>query len=295
MRVELDRVQRRFGRLQVLREVSLMLEPGTRWALVGPNGSGKSTLIRIVMGMLGYEGSARVDGRCPFRERSVLMARMAYVPQVAPRLAVTVQEIGRAVAELRGIDPQEIHAVARELALDLDAVARQELRNLSGGMRQKLLIAHALAARASLLVLDEPTASLDPASRDAFFRLVEQQEPRPTILLCSHRLEEIRRIVDRVAVLDEGRIAHAGDVAGFVRRARRAVLEVRVQDGAAAAWLSERGFRAGSQGWWSRPVEDGERVALLGSLTRELGPSIDDLLVRDAELVDPQEEVGCNR
>jgi ABC-type multidrug transport system ATPase subunit len=263
--------------------------------LVGPNGSGKSTLIRIVMGMLRYEGSVRVDGRCPFRERSGLMARMAYVPQVAPRLAVTVQEIGRAVAELRGIDPREIHAAARELALDLDAVARQELRNLSGGMRQKLLIAHALAARASLLVLDEPTASLDPASRDAFFRLVEQLEPRPTILLCSHRLEEIRRIVDRVAVLDEGRIVHAGDVAGFVRRARRAVLEVRVQDGAAATWLSERGFRAGSQGWWSRPVEDGERVALLGSLTRELGPRIDDLLVRDAELVDPQEEIGCNR
>lgn len=291
MRVELVDLRRRFGRLEALAGVTLAIEPGTRWALVGPNGSGKSTLIRVLIGMLAYQGQARVDGRCPFRERVALMQRMAYVPQVAPRLAVTVREITQAVATLRRLEPQRIRAAAGELALDLEAIARQELRNLSGGMRQKLLIALGLASGAELVVLDEPTASLDPSSRERFFNLIERLDPRPTVLLCSHRLEEIRRVVDQVAVLEEGRVAHIGDAQEFMRRTRQSVLEVRAAGADAGAWLAARGFRAGQSGWWSRPMHNGERVELLGALTNALAGRIEDIVVRDAERISGKEAV----
>ena len=81
------------------------------------------------------------------------------------------------------------------------------MRALSGGMKQKLLISLALAAPVSLLILDEPTASLDHAAREAFFRLFDKKAGGATLLLSSHRLDEVRRLVDRVLVLEEGHIA----------------------------------------------------------------------------------------
>lgn len=289
MRVELQQVGKRFGRVAALRDVTLELPSGSRTALIGPNGSGKSTLVRVLMGMLTATGSVRVDGDVVGDDRRALASRIAYVPQIAPRLAAPVRDVVRAAAGLRGRTFADVQTPAHELGLDLAELAKRPFRALSGGQRQKILAALALAAGAELLLLDEPTASMDPQSRLAFFRLVERLPATTTVLLCSHRLEEIRRLVDRVVVMAEGAVAFQGDAATWLGEHAEAVVEVRATAERAVAWLGERGFVPGTGGWWSRSIAVGERARLVGELGRSLNGEVLDVTVRDVErLQDPQ-------
>ncbi len=290
MRIELRDVVKRFGKTEALRKVSFELPQGGRMALIGPNGAGKSTVTRIIMGMLSYEGDVLLDGHTPLENRVQLAQRLAYVPQIAPRLAAPVGELVGTVARLRGIDPAAITAVAHELQLDLDATRRRAIRDLSGGMRQKLLLALALSTEASLFVLDEPTASLDTKSRQRFFHLLEELPGNPSVLLCSHRLEEIRHLVDRVLVLEDGRVVHQGDAAEYLRRHGEGVLEVMVADDTSADWLTEHGFRRGASGWWAAETMNGDRLRLLGRVVTELGPGLRDVVLRDTERVSDEKE-----
>lgn len=293
MRVELQQVGKRFGGVHALREVDLDLPSGSRTALIGPNGSGKSTLVRILMGMLGAEGRALLDG-VPADDRARLGRRIAYVPQIAPRLWAPVRDVVRAVVGLRGAELGLVERLAARLALDLQAIGSRPFRALSGGMRQKVLAALALGSGADLLLLDEPTASMDPASRDTFFRLLDELPQRPTVLLCSHRLDEIRRHVDRVVVLEEGRLAWHGSAADYLAASADAVVEVATSDEAAGGWLAAQGFAAGKGGWWRRSVRAGQRAGLVKTLVRELDGAVTDLMVRDAERsrlpFEPEEE-----
>ncbi len=208
MRVELKEVSKQFRGVLALDRVSLDIASGERVALVGPNGSGKSTLVRAVMGMVQCQGLVRLDGQDPFEHRTRMAAHLAYVPQTAPLLGATAGEIVRAIAAIRGLDPRELRSTAAGLDLDLDALHRRPVRTLSRGTRQKLFIALALAAPVSLLIMDEPTASLDRSAREALFRRFEGGGPGDgaTLLLCSHHLDEVRRLVDRVVGLESGRV-----------------------------------------------------------------------------------------
>ncbi|MCA9531826.1 MAG: ATP-binding cassette domain-containing protein [Myxococcales bacterium] len=214
MRIELRDVRKRFGRQEVLKGIDLEIPHGARVALVGPNGSGKSTLLRILMGMLRAEGTALVDGRSPFEHRDALASRLGYVPQVAPQLGARVREIIRAVSTLRSIDVERVGSGLERLELDLDAIQSKPFHTLSGGMKQKLLIALAFASDASLFILDEPTASLDAQTRERFIEMLDEAAAGATVLLCSHRVDEIRRLVGRQIQLGEGRVVRDLEVAG---------------------------------------------------------------------------------
>ena len=113
VRIEVRGVSKRYGRVTALDGVSFELAPRSRVALVGPNGSGKSTLNRILMGLVACQGSVRLDGRCPFRERVALAREMAYVPQIAPQLAAPVDEVVRAIARVRGLSRESVARVAQ--------------------------------------------------------------------------------------------------------------------------------------------------------------------------------------
>lgn len=289
MRVEARGVTKRFGPVVAVRDLHFAIPPGRRVALVGPNGSGKSTVNRILMGLLRFEGDVRLDGRSPREERAEIAARLAYVPQAAPAVAAPVGELVGALARLRGVEPAQVEKLAARLDLDVAAVARRPFRHLSGGMKQKLLIALALAADASLWILDEPTGSLDPRSRERFFALFAERVREGTVLLCSHRLEEIRQLVDHVMLLEEGRLAYEGPASAFLDASSLCVLEVRVEGEAAAAWLRERGFRPGAAGWWLRTLPRGDKVPLLAELTGRLGAALRDVGVRDLERLELDE------
>jgi ABC-type multidrug transport system ATPase subunit len=283
VRIEARGVAKRFGRVEALAGLDFELPAGRRVALVGPNGSGKSTLNRILLGLLGYEGTVRLDGRCPFRERIAVARELGYVPQHPPQLAAPVSEVLRAITRVRRLPREDVARVARALELDLDALARRPFRSLSGGTKQKLLIALALAAPASLLVLDEPTGSLDARSRERFFALFEALAPGATLVLCSHRLDEIRPLVDHVLLLEEGRLAYDGAAAAFLDRCALATIDVWVEGEEAAAWLAARGFRRMPAGLWRRTVDHAEKMKLLPELARELGPRLRNVSARDVE------------
>jgi ABC-type multidrug transport system ATPase subunit len=286
MRIELSRVVKRFGRVLALDDVSLALPAGARVALIGPNGSGKTTLTRVIMGVLDFEGDVRLDGRDAFAERAAVAARLAYVPQIAPQVAASVGELVRATAALRGLPVARTAESAAALELDLAAVAGRPFRGLSGGMKQKVLLAMAFAARASLYILDEPTASLDAGARERFYRLYAERAGTATLLLCSHRLEEIRHLVDHVVALADGKVAYHGPAAEYLAGRAGAVVELEIAPGPGGAeWAQAHGFSPGAGHWWLRTVSAGEKVRVVQQATQALGARLTNLCVRDLEAV----------
>lgn len=283
MQIEARGVTKRFGRVTALDDVGFALAPRSRVALVGPNGSGKSTLNRILMGLVSYEGEVRLGGHCPFRARRQLAHAMAYVPQSPPQLAAPVGEVVAAIARVRGIAADEVARVAAQLELELRALARRPFRSLSGGTKQKLLIALALASRASFLILDEPTGSLDAEARERFFALFSALAPEATLVLCSHRLDEIRPLVDHVLRLDEGRVSYDGPAATFLERCAYAILEVWTDAADTAEWLTARGFRRSPDRAYRRTVPEAEKMKLLAELQLRHGPRLRNLCARDLE------------
>lgn len=284
MRIELCGVSKRFGDVVVaLAGVTTELASGRRVALVGPNGSGKSTLNRALLGLVRCEGEVRLDGVSPGAERMDTARRIAYVPQAAPQLAAPVGELVAALSRVRDLDPGAVAKLAADLELDLSAVADRPFRGLSGGMKQKLLIALALSTGASLLVLDEPTGSLDARSRARFFSLLDEHAGGATVVLCSHRLEEVRQLVDHAWVLQEGRLVQDGPAEAFLDAAATALLEVCAAGDTAARWLGEHGFRRARGGWWLRGVDRREKRELLAALFAACPDAVQDVNVRDVE------------
>lgn len=226
MKIELREARKRFGETEVLRGLTLQIEAGQRVGLVGPNGSGKSTLVRLLLGLLSAEGSVRVDGLDPFCGHAQLLPKMGYVPQNPPQWSAPVSEVVATVCGLRGIGEAEVKKLCLRLSLEWDSIQDRPLRNLSGGMKQKLLIALALSSSASLFILDEPTASLDARSRELFFQLYAERARGATLVLCSHRLEEVQKLVDYVLFLCEGRVSFFGEVAAFLSQRSTNIVEL---------------------------------------------------------------------
>lgn len=293
MQIEIRGLSRSFGDIAALRDLHCTIPHGRRVALVGPNGSGKSTLNRVLLGLLRFEGEVRIDGASPLEENRENARRIAYVPQVAPSLAVAVGPLIEALAGIRGVPVERVAALASELGLDVAACAKRPFRSLSGGMKQKVLLALALSAEARLLVLDEPTGSLDARTRERFFELCEERVKDATLLLCSHRLEEVRHLVDHVLVLDAGQLVYDGAADAFLEASTTGLLEVRVEGEMAERWLASRGFSRRSAGWWTRVVDRAEKRALLTELVSELGFAIRDVNARDLERLElTAREVG---
>lgn len=204
--ISIQRVTKRFGKLVALHEVSLDVGRGERVALIGSNGSGKTTLLRAMLGLVRVEGKIVIDGVDVARHPERALERVAYVPQVAPPLEAPVSETVRAIAALRQLEVAAVERCAAELGLSLAELAERRVRDLSGGMKQKLLAALALASDPDLLICDEPTANLDLRARERFFQLVDARERERTLILCSHRADDVARLVHRVIELDEGRV-----------------------------------------------------------------------------------------
>lgn len=286
MRIELRSVGKSFGHVQALRGVSLALPSGARTALIGPNGSGKSTLIRGLVGLVRCTGHVLLDGMEPGAAGPELRRRIAYVPQIAPQFGAPVSDLVHAITTLRGVPATQVAEVARRLELDLEEISGRSFRNLSGGMKQKLLITLALASRPDLYILDEPTASLDARARERFFELFEEMASGATLLLCSHRFEEMRRLVDHVVLLEEGRVAWHGEAEEFLRARAENVVEVRLAAEAPREWLEARGFRHGVDGWWVRRGTRDANLEALAQVQAEHAARVREVLVRNLETIE---------
>ncbi|MBX3601806.1 MAG: ABC transporter permease [Rubrivivax sp.] len=195
----------RFGALAALREVDFTLHRGECVALVGANGSGKTTLLRLLHGL-----QAPASGRC---ERLPLQpeGRAAVVAMLFQRPFLLDASVLRNAAlglRLRGVPRGERLARAHEALrrVGLEALAERPARTLSGGQQQRLALARAWALRPDLLLLDEPTASLDPTAKREIEALIEQIGADTTVVLSTHNLGQAKRLAQRVAYLEGGRL-----------------------------------------------------------------------------------------
>lgn len=202
---------------QVGSDIAFGLHPGELLCLLGPNGSGKTTLFRTLLGVLPpLAGSVQVDGRDLHTWRRRELARkLAYVPQGhAGLFAFTVEQVtlmGRTARMGRFATPsREDHKVALEClrGIGIEHLRERVYTQISGGERQLVLIARALAQAASILILDEPTASLDFGNQLLVLEHIANLKRRGiAVLMSTHQPEHALRVADRVALLKEGRIA----------------------------------------------------------------------------------------
>ena len=189
----------------ILDRVSIEVGRGESVGLVGPNGSGKTSLLRCLLGLVPFTGRASIDGHDVVREPVAARRRVAWLPQKPAFGDQTGYEALAFVASLRRIGRSRIAAALAEVGLE--AHADEKARTYSGGMQQRLSLAAALLTGAPVLLLDEPTASLDRDGQEAFFAIASRlRDEGRTLLLASHRADEIRRLTDRVLELDGGRL-----------------------------------------------------------------------------------------
>jgi ABC-2 type transport system ATP-binding protein len=198
------------GPVTALRGIDLEIPEGM-FGLVGPNGSGKTTLMRIVAGLLeATSGDVSLDGEDILTEPTRVWSRLGYLPQdfgFYPHL--TGAAMLRHILELKGITgPGGVKAVVDELldAVSLGPAAHQKIKAFSGGMRQRLGIAQAIAGNPRLVIVDEPTAGLDPEERLRFYQVLAELAQDRIVLLSTHIVEDVAVLCSSFAVIREGRI-----------------------------------------------------------------------------------------
>jgi ABC-2 type transport system ATP-binding protein len=221
--IEVTGLRKAFGQTQALDGLELHVAPGEVHGFLGPNGSGKTTTIRILLGLIRADaGTARLLGGDPWHAAVTLHRRLGYVPgDVTLWPNLSGGEVIDLLARLRGGLDEKRKAVLLE-RFELDPT--KKARAYSKGNRQKVALIAALAAGAELLILDEPTAGLDPLM-EAVFRDCVEEERRAgrTVLLSSHILSEVEALCDRVTIIRAGRTVDSGALADLRHLSRTSV------------------------------------------------------------------------
>ena len=227
--IEVVDVEKRFLRTHALRGVSLEVGPGVT-GLLGPNGAGKTTLLRIMATVLAPgSGRVRLLGRDPAdaQERLAIRRRLGYMPQEPGfHRHFTAFEFVDYVAILKEMTNRRARhdEVRRVLALvGLGDVIGRKIKALSGGMRRRVALAQALLGEPELIVLDEPTAGLDPEQRLRFREIVSGLAERRTVVLSTHQTEDVAALCGRVVVMNAGTSLFAGSPPELAAVARGAV------------------------------------------------------------------------
>jgi ABC-2 type transport system ATP-binding protein len=212
--IETNRLTKQFGDFTPLSCCSLQVQQGEVFGLLGPNGAGKSTLIRLLLGFLSpSSGSATIAGFDCWRQRDQVHQRLSYIPGDARLFRMMKgRQILNLFAEFRTSGRQELHRrieKGMQLAKILELDLTRWVGLMSTGMRQKLALVVCFMAETPVLILDEPTANLDPTVRAAVLDLIaDAKGAKQTVIFSSHVLSEIEESCDRVAILKAGQLVH---------------------------------------------------------------------------------------
>jgi ABC-2 type transport system ATP-binding protein len=241
MNVELTDLTRRFGRTRAVDGVSLETGAGV-FGLLGPNGAGKTTLLRMMATVIPpNSGKLRLLGRDPggYGPRREVRRRLGYLPQnLGYYPGFTVAEFVEYFALLKDMPPGQVpRAVAAAIEnVGLGDKARAKLRTLSGGMLRRAGIAQAIVNQPELLLLDEPTAGLDPEQRVAFRAMLRDLGQRATVIVSTHLVEDVGAACTEVVLMDSGKIVFDGTPGELTARGQGS--------GAAGDAPMERGYSA---------------------------------------------------
>jgi ABC-2 type transport system ATP-binding protein len=205
--IKVDNLTKKFGSTTSLDSVTIEFKKNDSIALMGANGAGKTTLIRSILGYYHpNSGSITVNGFDPIREREEVLRDISFVPQLPPPIKLNIDELISYIQRSANVKRDTILDYANEMKLDIKSNIHKSFFKLSGGMKQKLLIAISLARESSVMIFDEPTANLDPKARDDFYRLLEGRGEDRVLLFVTHRLEEVKELVNREVYMDLGRV-----------------------------------------------------------------------------------------
>ena len=244
MRIELRNIGKTYDGLRwAIRGLDLTIPSGSICGLIGPNGAGKSTTLRMLATVMGpTEGEILFDGRAPEPDDAELRRRIGFLGDGNPLYKdMSPAEYLRFFGECYRVPAPELKAAIEDMLVTFDLVEKRDAPAgaLSKGMRQRLLIARCLLHRPSLLILDEPADGLDPRGRSELRAILQKTRERgTTVLISSHILRELDDLCDQMAILQQGKLVVAGDVADIIERyeVRRFVYELRI--------LGEGGERA---------------------------------------------------
>jgi ABC-2 type transport system ATP-binding protein len=269
--IQFNNVVKNFRRARVLDGISLDIGLGERVALIGSNGAGKTTLIRCLLGEYTHDGEITINGLDPRSNRTAVLGTIGFVPQLPPPLKMPVGQLIDFSAALCNTDPKCIHEIAKRLGLDVESILSRQFVRLSGGMKQKLLIAIALGRDAKVLVMDEPAANLDPEARKIFFDLLAERQNEATMLISSHRLDEVSALVNRVIEMDMGKVVLDDKVADDV--ALSDTLDCRIVikrfEPAFAKAIAAWKFAARDENLvWEGKIAGPDRLRFLGMISR---------------------------
>jgi nitrous oxidase accessory protein len=209
--IEVTNLTKRFGRLTAVNNLNFTVSPGEAVALWGANGAGKSTVLHCLLDLTQYEGSITVNGLDARRQGKQVRAQIGFVPQSLNfHDDLTIMQTLDLYAQLKRVESDDEFAALLE-QVDLTAHAHKRVNELSGGLKQRLALALALLADPPILLLDEPTASLDVGARAEFLTLLRSlKQAGKTLLFSSHHLDAVTGIADRVLVMEGGLLVAAG-------------------------------------------------------------------------------------
>ncbi|MEZ5175431.1 MAG: ABC transporter ATP-binding protein [Acidimicrobiia bacterium] len=204
--ITISGLTKRYGKSTVVDDFDLTVPEGESVALWGPNGAGKTTVVRCLLGLVSYEGAITVNGADARSAGKKVRSQMGYVPQELSFYDdMRVVDLLDYSAALRRIGPDRVDEVTEVVGLT-DHVSKR-VRELSGGLKQRLGIASALLPDPPILLLDEPTSNLDARARDTAIGILEDlRHDGRTLLVTSHHIEEVGMLVDRVVAMENGRI-----------------------------------------------------------------------------------------
>jgi Cu-processing system ATP-binding protein len=201
-----------FGRLKVLDDISFTIDPKAVTAIIGPNASGKSTLIKSILGLVRPDSGHIFIEDEPILHRWDYRKRIGYMPQIArfPE-NLRVREIFRMVMDIRGVSELEDEELIE--LFELEGLMNRSVRVLSGGTRQKINAAIAFMFSPDILILDEPTAGLDPVAISILKEKIERErQAGRTVILTSHNMHEVDEIADHILFLLDGRTCFDGSL-----------------------------------------------------------------------------------
>lgn len=241
-------LRRSFGRFPAVDGLDLSVYAGEIYGFLGVNGAGKTTTIRMLMGIIAPDrGTIELLGEKSKRTTLKQKQRIGYVSQDQTFYPwMTAEMLGKFVG---GLYPTWDTAEYRRLLSVLEVPANRKVSGLSGGMRVKLALALAIAPRPPLLILDEPTAGLDPVARREFLEIITHQarEYGRTTFFSTHLLDEVERAADRVGIIHQGKMRFEGRLSELQRRVRELTL------------TGEEALPGGFQIWRELGISDSER------------------------------------
>ncbi len=274
------------GEFQALKGVSFDIEPGEFFGLLGPNGAGKTTLISILAGLTrASSGHVLVHGADVQNEYADARRRLGVVPQeLVFDPFFTVREALRFQSGYFGIRHNDDWIAALLDGLGLADKATSNMRQLSGGMKRRVLVAQALVHKPPVIVLDEPTAGVDVELRQTLWQFISRLNKQgSTVLLTTHYLEEAEALCSRIAMLKKGEIVALEKTSVLLRQASANVLRFKT-DQALPADLASQARLTGRV--VQLPAHDAREVERILAQVRQAGVDVEDIEIRKADLED---------